>query len=75
MYDLIPHASRPTTDPSRPTIEPPPDGILGLVQTKLAAKPSKKQTATTSNQQVPPAKTASSPIASAEINVVQSTKP
>ena len=33
LYDLIPHAPRPTTDPSRPATEPPANGILGLVQT------------------------------------------
>ena len=32
LYDLIPHAPHPTTDPSRPTTEPPTDGILGSVQ-------------------------------------------
>ena len=35
-------------------------------------KSSKKQTSTSSNQQAPPTKNASSPIASAEVNVVQS---
>ena len=74
MYDLIPHAPRPTTDLSRPTTEPPADGILGSVQTQTTAKSSKKQTTTPSNPQAPPAKTTSSPIALAEVNVVQSTE-
>ena len=52
LYDLIPRAPRPTTDPSRPTVEPPIDGILSSVQTQMEAKYSKKQTQTTtpSNQ-------------------------
>ena len=43
LYDLIPHAPQPTTDPSRPATEPPTDGILGSVQVQTTAKPSKKQ--------------------------------
>ena len=44
LYDLIPHAPRPTTNLSRPTAEPPTDGILGLVQAQTVEKYSKKQT-------------------------------
>ena len=40
----------------------------------MAAKYSKKQTVAPSNQQAPPGKTASSPVASAELNAVQSTE-
>ena len=71
LYDLIPHAPQPTTDPSRPATERPTDGIPGLVQTQTTAKYSKKQTTTLSNQQTPPSKTTSSPIASTEVNAVQ----
>ena len=74
LYDLIPHASQPTTDPSRPAMKPPADGILGSVHTQTTGKSSKKQAATPSNQQAPLAKTTSSPIASAEVNTVQSTE-
>ena len=74
MYDLIPHAPRPRTDPSRLGTEPPADGILGLVQTQTTTKSSKKQVATPSNQQAPPAKTTSSHVASAKVNVAQSTE-
>ena len=42
LYDLIPHAPRPTIDPSRPALEPPTNGILGLVHAKTMAKYSKK---------------------------------
>ena len=74
LYDLIPHAPWPTTDPSRPTTEPPADDILGSVQTQTATKYFKKQTTNLSNQQAPPAKTESYPVASAEVNTVQSTE-
>ena len=50
LYDLIPHDPRPTTDPSRPATEPPANGILGLVQTQMTAKYSKKQNQTTLHQ-------------------------
>ena len=50
LYDLIPHAPRPTTDPSRTPTEPPADGILGSVQTQTTTKYSNKQTAIPSNQ-------------------------
>ena len=43
LSDLIPHAPRPTTNPPRTATKPPADGILCSVQTKMVAKPSKKQ--------------------------------
>ena len=33
LYDLSPHAPRHTSDPSRPIMEPPVDGVLGSIQT------------------------------------------
>ena len=74
LYDLIPHSPRPITNPSRPETEPLVDGILGSVQTQTVAKSSKKQTTAPSNQQAPPAKTVSTPVASTEVNAVQSTE-
>ena len=76
LYDLIPHAPQPTIDPSVPTIEPLADGILGSVQTQTEETYSKKQnqTSTPSNQPTPPTKTAPSPTASTEVNVIQSTE-
>ena len=70
----MPHAPRPTTNPSIPTIEPPIDGILGSIQTQMVAKYSKKQnqTATLSNQPTPSTKHAPSPVVSIEVNVIQS---
>ena len=71
LYDLIPHAPRPTTDPSRPATEPPIDGILGFVQTQTTTKYSKRKNQTASPP-IPPSKTAPSPIAFVEVNAVQS---
>ena len=72
LYDLIPHAPRPTTNPSRPTTKPPPNGILGSVQTQTAAKYSKNQNQTTnpSTQLAPSAKTSPSHVASDEVNTI-----
>ena len=44
LYDLIPHAPHPTTDPSRPATKPPTDRILGLVQTQTVVKSTKNKT-------------------------------
>ena len=38
LYDSIPHAPRPTSDPLSPTTKPYVDGILGLVQTQTMRK-------------------------------------
>ena len=70
MYDFIPHAPRPTTDPSRPIAKPPIDGILGSVQTQTLAKYSRKQNQTASPT-IPPSKTTPSPVVSAKLNAVQ----
>ena len=32
LYDLIPHAPRPSTDPSRPSMKPYVDGLIGSVK-------------------------------------------
>ena len=76
LYDLIPHTPHPTADPSRPIMEPPADGVLGSFQTQ-----SKKKFVKNQNQPTAPAiqlvllpKTASPPIASTEVNAIQSTK-
>ena len=73
LYDLIPHAPRPIIDPSRPATEPPTDGILGLVQTQMTDKYSKKQNQTSSSTN-PPTKTSPSPVAFVDVNAIQSTK-
>ena len=64
LYDLIPQAPCPSTDPTKPPTEVPVDGIVGSIQSPLAAKPAKKtQTA------IP---TPSTPKVSTEVNSIQS---
>ena len=66
LYDLIPQAPRPSTDPAKPLVETPVDGIIGSIQSPSAAKPAKqKQTA------IP---TPSTPKFSAKVNSIQSTQ-
>ena len=62
------------THPLRPTTEPPANGILGLVQTQMTAKYSKKQNQTTtlSNQPAPSTKPTLSPVTYDEVNAIQS---
>ena len=64
LYDLIPQAPHPSTDPAKPSIEVPIDGIVGSIQSPSAAKPA-KQTQTT---------TPSTPKVSAEVISIQSTQ-
>ena len=64
LYDSIPQAPRPSTDPAKPPAEVPVDGIVGSIQSPSAAKPTKQpQTATL---------TPSTPKVSAEVNSIQS---
>ena len=74
LYDLIDHAPCPTSDPSRLATEPPVDGILGSVQTQTAMKSTKKknQPVAPVSQPTPPTETSPPPIASLEVNAVQS---
>ena len=76
LYDLIPHAPHPTSDPSRPSTEPPADGILGFVQTQLKRKSlkKKKQSVISVSQTASNPKNASPPVVSTEVNTVQSSK-
>ena len=53
LYDLIPQAPHPNTDPSKPSAEVPIDGIVGSIQSPSAMKPPKQtQIATPSNLKV-----------------------
>ena len=53
LYDLIPQAPHPSTDPAKPSADVPIDGIVGSIQSPSAAKPTKQtQTATPSNPKV-----------------------
>ena len=74
LYDLIPHASHPTSDPSRPVTKPHVDGILGSIQKKTPQKQTKNQTQFVArvNQPTPPPKNAPPPVASTKVNAVQS---
>ena len=64
LYDLIPQAPHPSTDPPKPPAEVPVDGVVGSIQSPSIAKPAKQtQTATTSIPKV-----------SAEVNSIQSTQ-
>ena len=66
LYDLIPQAPHPSTDPAKPPAEVPVDGIVGSIQSPSAAKPTKQpQTATPTPQ---------NPKVSAEVNSIQSTQ-
>ena len=42
LYDLIPQAPHPSTDPAKPPAEVPVDGIVGSIQSLSAAKPTKQ---------------------------------
>ena len=64
LYDLIPQAPRPSTDPAKPPTEVPIDGIAGPIQYPSTAKYTKQtQPAAPSNPKV-----------SAEVNSIQSTQ-
>ena len=66
LYDLIPQAPRPSTDPTKPPGEFPVDGNVGSIQSPLAVKPAKQpQTATP---------TPSTPKVFIEVNSIQSTQ-
>ena len=53
LYDLIPQAPHPNTDPAKPSAEVPVDGIIGSIQSPSIAKSAKQtQTATPSTPKV-----------------------
>ena len=43
LSDLIPQAPHPSTDPAKPPVENPIDGVVGSIQASLVAKPAKQQ--------------------------------
>ena len=69
LYDLIPHAPRPTYDPSKPPQDHS-DGIIGSVKS-TPEKPSSGQTSTSNSTTKTSAKTTSTPTKNFNINVVQ----
>ena len=42
LYDLIPQAPHPSTDPAKPPVEVPIDGIVGSIQSPSTPKPTSK---------------------------------
>ena len=64
LNDLIPQAPRPSTDPTKPSVEVPVDEIVGSIQSPSTAKPAKKTQNTTP----------STPKVSTEVNSIQSTQ-
>ena len=66
LYDLIPQAPHPSIDPAKPPAEVPVDGIVGSIQSPLAANLAKKPQTTTP--------TPSNPKVSTEVNSIQSTQ-
>ena len=64
LYDLIPQAPCPSTDPAKPSTEVPVDGIVGSIQSPSIAKPAKQ----TQNA------TPSTPKVSTEVNSIQTTQ-
>ena len=66
LYDLIPQAPRPSTDPAKPPIEVPIDGTVGSIQSPSTAKPVKQ------NQNTP--STPLTPKVSTDVNTIQITQ-
>ena len=64
LYDLIPQAPRPSTDPAKPPEEVPVVGIVGSIQSTSVEKPTKKP--------LTPTPTPSTPKVSTEVNSIQS---
>ena len=64
LYDLIPQAPHPSTDPAKPPAEVHVNGIVGSIQSPSTAKPAKKTQNTTP----------STPKVYAEVNSIQSSQ-
>ena len=62
LYDLIPQAPLPSTDPAKPPAEVPIDGIVGSIQSLSVAKPTKQPQTSTP--------TPSTPKVSTEVNSI-----
>ena len=65
LYDLIPQAPHPSTDPAKPPTETPVDAVVGSIHPLSATKPTKKPNAS--------ATSSSNPTFSTEVNTIQST--
>ena len=63
LYDLIPQAPRPSTDPAKPPAKVLIDKIVGSIQSSSATKPTKQPQTSTPNP--------STPEVSAKVNSIQ----
>ena len=66
LYDLIPQAPHPSTNPTKPPAEVPVDGIVGSIQSPFVVKPAKKRQIATP--------TPWTPKVSIKVNSIQSTQ-
>ena len=66
LYDLIPQAPLPSTNPTKPPAETPVDGIVGSIQSSSTTKPTKQPLTSTP--------TPSTPKVFTELNSIQSTQ-
>ena len=66
LYDLIPQAPRPSTDPAKPPVETPVDGIASSIQSLPIVKSTKQPHTSTP--------TPSTPKVFVEVNSIQSTQ-
>ena len=66
LYDLIPQAPRPSTDPAKPPAETPFDGVIGSIQPPSMVKAAK--------QPNPSTPAPSNLMVSTEVNAIQSTQ-
>ena len=66
LYDLIPQAPHPSTDPAKPPTDVPIDVIVGSIQSPSAVKPAKQPQTTTPTHLTHKV--------SAEVNYIQSTQ-
>ena len=64
LYDLIPQAHFPSTDPTKPPIETLVDGVVGSIQPSSIVNHSKQKSTSTT--------TPSTPTVSTEVNAIQS---
>ena len=66
LYDLIPQAPRPSTDPTKPPPENLVDGVVGSIQPSSIAKPTKQPNTSTISPLTP--------MVSTEVNSIQSSQ-
>jgi hypothetical protein len=79
LYDLIPHAPRPSNDPTKPSPRPHADGMIGHVSTdssgQMTGKHNPLNKATNPSSSVHTSTPMKPPSQTSEVNSVQSTAP